>query len=134
MEGIKDLGITEDSLKNVVDKLQYKEDTEQKNKELKMLLSTASDLQVKGEVDKALELLERVLPDIKLKDKSTVFSSLLKPIEENEVKQRQAIKPEGVGSGYTIKGEELIIPAGAISVIAGATSHGKTALLINLAL
>jgi len=134
MEGIKDLGITEDSLKNVVDKLQYKEDTEQKDKELKRLLSTASDLQAKGEGDKALELLDRRLPDIKLKDKSTVFSSLLKPIEENEVKQRQAIKPEGVNSGYTINGEEITIPAGAISVIAGATSHGKTALLINLAL
>ena len=131
---LKPLGITEDSLKNVVDKLQYKEDTEQKDKELKRLLSTASDLQAKGEGDKALELLDRRLPDIKLKDKSTVFSSLLKPIEENEVKQRQALKPEGVNSGYTIKGEELIIPAGAISVIAGATSHGKTALLINLAL
>lgn len=134
MEYLKPLGITEDIIDITIDKLQYKEDTEQKDKELKRLLSTASDLQAKGEGDKALELLDRRLPDIKLKDKSTVFSSLLKPIEENEVKQRQAIKPEGVGSGYTIKGEELIIPAGAISVIAGATSHGKTALLINLAL
>ena len=131
---LKPLGITEDIISITIDKLQYKEDTEQKDKELKRLLSTASDLQVKGEVDKALEILERGLPDIKLKDKSTVFSSLLKPIEENEVKQRQALKPEGVGSGYTINGEEITIPAGAISVIAGATSHGKTALLINLAL
>jgi len=134
MEAIKTLGIKEDSLKTTIDKLQYKEDTEQKAKAVNRILSTASDLQAKGEVDKALEILERGLPDIKLKDKSTVFSSLLKPIEENEVKQRQALKPEGVGSGYTINGEELIIPAGAISVIAGATSHGKTALLINLAL
>jgi len=134
MEAIKTLGITEDSLKTTVDKLQYKEETEQKNKELKSLLSTVSDLQAKGQYDKALELLERGLPDIKLKDKATVFSSLLKPIAKEEVKQRQAIKPEGVNSGYTINGEELIIPAGAISVIAGATSHGKTALLINLAL
>jgi DNA primase len=131
---LKPLGITEDIISITIDKLQYKEDTEQKAKAFNSLLSTVSDLQVKGEVDKALELLERGLPDIKLKDKSTVFSSLLKPIEENEVKQRQALKPEGVGSGYTINGEELIIPAGAISVIAGATSHGKTALLINLAL
>ena len=134
LELLKPLGITENIISITIDKLQYKEDTEQKDKELKRLLSTASDLQAKGEVDEALELLDRRLPDIKLKDKSTVFSSLLKPIEENEVKQRQALKPEGVGSGYTISGEELIIPAGAISVIAGATSHGKTALLINLAL
>jgi len=134
MEYLKPLGITEDIIDITIDKLQYKEDTEQKDKELKRLLSTASDLQAKGEGDKALELLDRRLPDIKLKDKSTVFSSLLKPIEENEVKQRQALKPEGVNSGYTINGEEITIPAGAISVIAGATSHGKTALLINLAL
>jgi DNA primase len=131
---LKPLGITEDIIDITIDKLQYKEDTEQKDKELKRLLFTASDLQAKGEGDKALELLDKRLPDIKLKDKSTVFSSLLKPIEENEVKQRQALKPEGVNSGYTINGEEITIPAGAISVIAGATSHGKTALLINLAL
>jgi DNA primase len=131
---LKPLGITEDIISITIDKLQYKEDTEQKAKAVNRILSTASDLQAKGEVDKALEILERGLPDIKLKDKSTVFSSLLKPIEENEVKQRQALKPEGVNSGYTINGEEIIIPAGAISVIAGATSHGKTALLINLAL
>ena len=131
---LKPLGITEDIISITIDKLQYKEDTEQKAKAVNRILSTASDLQAKGQYDKALEILERGLPDIKLKDKSTVFSSLLKPIEENEVKQRQALKPEGVGSGYTINGEEITIPAGAISVIAGATSHGKTALLINLAL
>lgn len=134
LELLKPLGITEDILKTVIDKLQYKEDKEQKDKELKRILSTASDLQGKGQTNEALELLESKLPDIKLRDKGTLFSDLLKPIEENEVKQRQAVKPEGVGSGYTISGEELIIPAGAISVIAGATSHGKTALLINLAL
>jgi DNA primase len=134
LELLKPLGITEDILKTVIDKLQYKEDTEQKEKELKRILSTASDLQAKGQTNEALELLESKLPDIKLQDKGTLFSDLLKPIEENEVKQRQAVKPEGVGSGYKINGEELIIPAGAISVIAGATSHGKTALLINLAL
>lgn len=135
LELLKPLGITEDILKTVIDKLQYKEDTEQKEKELKRTLSTASDLQAKGQTNEALELLDRKLKDIKLQDKGTLFSDLLKPIEENEVKQRQAVKPEGVGSGYKINGvEELIIPAGAISVIAGATSHGKTALLINLAL
>jgi DNA primase len=134
LELLKPLGITEDILKTVIDKLQFKEDTEQKEKELKRILSTASDLQAKGQTNEALELLESKLPDIKLRDKGTLFSDLLKPIEENEVKQRQAVKPEGVGSGYKINGEELIIPAGAISVIAGATSHGKTALLINLAL
>ena len=134
LELLKPLGITEDILKTVIDKLQYKEDKEQKDKDFNRLLSTASDLQAKGQTDEALELLDRKLKDIKLQDKGTLFSDLLKPIEENEVKQRQAVKPEGVGSGYKINGEELIIPAGAISVIAGATSHGKTALLINLAL
>jgi DNA primase catalytic core len=136
-QAIKDLGITEDSLKITIDRLQYKEDTEQKEKELKRILSKASELQAKGQTDEALELLESKLPDIKLQDKGTLFSDLLKPIEENEVKQRQALKPEGVNSGYIIDiidKDEVIIPAGAISVIAGATSHGKTALLINLAL
>jgi DNA primase len=69
LELLKPLGITEDILKTVIDKLQYKEDTEQKEKELKRILSTASDLQAKGQTNEALELLESKLPDIKLRIK-----------------------------------------------------------------
>jgi hypothetical protein len=42
--------------------------------------------------------------------------------------------PKDLDTGYTISGEELLLPGGAITVYAGATGHGKTILSINTAL
>jgi replicative DNA helicase len=56
------------------------------------------------------------------------------PIKEEELKERLAKKPESLNSGFTIGGEPLLLPSGAISILAGPTSHGKTTFLINLAL
>ncbi len=99
-----------------------------------MLLSEATQLQDKGEIDKALELLDSKVKEVKLKDKATEFSSLMISIKENELKERQTNKPESLNSGYTIGGEPLLLPSGAISIFTAPTSHGKTTFLINLAL
>lgn len=39
-----------------------------------------------------------------------------------------------VKTGFSINGEPLELPGGALTILAGPTSHGKTAFLINLAL
>jgi replicative DNA helicase len=134
LEAIKELGISEESLSITVDKLTSTRDKEAQAKEFKKLLSEANQLQAKGEVDKALELLDSKVPEVKLKDKATEFSSLMKPIKEEEIRERQANKPESLNSGYTIGGEELLLPSGAISILTAPTSHGKTTFLINMAL
>jgi DNA primase len=134
LEAIQDLGITEESLSITVDRLTSTRDKEAQAKEFKKLLSEATQLQDKGETDKALELLDSKVKEVKLKDKATEFSSLMIPIKENELKERQANKPESLNSGYTIGGEPLLLPSGAISIFTAPTSHGKTTFLINLAL
>lgn len=134
LEAIKGLGISEESLSITVDRLTSTRDKEAQAKELKKLLSEATQLQDKGETDKALELLDSKVKEVKLKDKATEFSSLMIPIKENELKERQANKPESLNSGYTIGGEPLLLPSGAISIFTAPTSHGKTTFLINLAL
>ena len=134
LEAIKGLGISEESLSITVDRLTSTRDKEAQAKEFKNLLSEATQLQDKGETDKALELLDSKVKEVKLKDKATEFSSLMIPIKENELKERQANKPESINSGYTIGGEPLLLPSGAISVFTAPTSHGKTTFLINLAL
>lgn len=134
LEAIKELGISEESLSITVDRLTSTRDKEAQAKEFKKLLSEATQLQDKGETDKALELLDSKVKEVKLKDKATEFSSLMIPIKENELKERQANKPESLNSGYTIGGEPLLLPSGAISVFTAPTSHGKTTFLINLAL
>jgi DNA primase catalytic core len=134
LEAIQALEITEESLSITVDRLTSTRDKEAQAKEFKKLLSEATQLQDKGETDKALELLDSKVKEVKLKDKATEFSSLMIPIKENELKERQANKPESLNSGYTIGGEPLLLPSGAISVFTAPTSHGKTTFLINLAL
>jgi len=134
LEAIKELGISEESLSITVDRLTSTRDKEAQAKEFKKLLSEATQLQAKGEVDKALELLDSKVKEVKLKDKATEFSSLMKTIKEEEIRERQANKPESLNSGYTIGGEELLLPSGAISILTAPTSHGKTTFLINMAL
>ena len=134
LEEIKNLGITEESLSITVDRLTSTRDKEAQAKEFKKLLSEATQLQDKGDTPKALELIETRLKDVRLKDKATEFSSLLLPITETDIKNRQADKPDSLNSGYTIGGEALLLPSGAISVLTAPTSHGKTTFLINMAL
>ena len=134
LEAIKGLGISEESLSITVDRLTSTRDKEAQAKEFKKLLSEATQLQDKGETDKALELLDSKVKEVKLQDKATEFSSLMIPIKENELKERQVNKPESLNSGYTIGGEPLLLPSGAISIFTAPTSHGKTTFLINLAL
>ncbi len=134
LEAIQALGITEESLSITVDRLTSTRDKEAQAKEFKKLLSEATKLQDKGEIDKALELLDSKVKEVKLKDKATEFSSLMIPIKENELKERLISKPESLNSGYTIGGEPLLLPSGAISIFTAPTSHGKTTFLINLAL
>jgi DNA primase catalytic core len=134
LEPIIDLGITEESLAITVDRLTSTRDKEAQAIDFKKLLTEATKLQDKGEVDKALELLDSRVKEIKLKDKATEFSSLLLPIKEEELRERLTNKPESLNSGYKIGGEDLLLPSGAITVLAAPTSHGKTTFLINLAL
>src|SRR5690554_6077701 len=134
LEAIQALGITEESLSITVDRLTSTRDKEAQAKEFKKLLSEATQLQNRGETDKALELLDSKVKEVKLQDKATEFSNLLKPITESEIKERQANKPESLNSGYNIGGEPLLLPSGAISILTAPTSHGKTTFLINMAL
>lgn len=134
LEAIKGLGISEESLSITVDRLTSTRDKEAQAKEFKKLLSEATQLQDKGETDKALELLDSKVKEVKLKDKATEFSRLLIPTSEAKIKEEEANLPDSLNSGFNINGEELLLPGGAISVYSAPTNHGKTILLINTVL
>lgn len=134
IETTQQLGITEKSLSITLDRIGYNKAKEEQTIEFKHLLSQVSKLHDKGETQEALELLDAKVKDIKLQDKATEFNNLLKPTTEKEVKSRHSKKIESLNSGYTIGGEELSLPSGAISILAAPTSHGKTTFLINIAL
>lgn len=133
-EPVKELGITQESLSVTVDRLTTTRDKEAQDKALKELISEATQLIEKGDTSKALELLDSSTKEVKLKDKATEFSKLLIPVKEEDIRERQVKKPESLSSGYTIDGEPILLPSGAISIFTAPTSHGKTTVLINLAL
>lgn len=134
LEAIQALGITPDSLDITVDRLTTTRDKENKEKDFKKLLSEATQLQSKGETDKALELLETKVKQVKLQDKATEFSKLLIAPSLDQIKQEETSLPDSLDSGFIIDGNELLIPGGAITVVAAPTNHGKTVALINMIL
>ncbi len=133
-EDIKELGISEESLSTTVDRLTATRDKEAQAKELKKLLSDVTQLQDKGEVGKAVELLDRSVKEVMLKDKKASFNKLLEIPTEEDIKLHFSQHSDSLRSGFYIKGEELLLPSGGLTGIAGATGHGKTDLLINLTL
>ena len=133
-EPVKHLGVTAESLSIASDRIIISKDREIQSREFNSLLSEATKLKDSGEIDKALELLNKKVKDVKLRDKATEFSYLLSTTSEEEIKNKLSNKPDSLNSGYTIGGEDLLLPAGAISIFTAPTSHGKTTFLINLAL
>ena len=134
LEAIKGLGILEESLSITVDRLTSTRDKEAQAKDFKKLLSEATQLQDKGETDKALELLDSKVKEVKLKDKKASFNKLLDIPTEEDIKKHFSQHSESLRSGFYINKEELLLPSGGLTGIAGATGHGKTDFLINLTL
>ena len=134
LEAIKELGISAESLSITVDRLTSTRDKEAQAKEFKKLLSEATQLQDKGETDKALELLDSKVKEVRLKDKKTSFNKLLEIPTEEDIKLHFSQHSESLRSGFYINKEELLLPSGGLTGIAGATGHGKTDFLINLTL
>jgi DNA primase catalytic core len=134
LDAIVELGITKESLKATTDRLKFKEVKDRQATELSKVIADASRFKDIGDIDKALDLIDTKIKYIKSQDKVLEFNSLLLPNKESEIKERLNKKIEALDSGYFISGEKLLLPAGAISIIAAPTSHGKTTFLINLAL
>jgi len=129
-----ELGITKESLQGAVERLRYNKDKEAQDKEVKKLLSEAIDKQAKGDTAGALELMESKVKELKLIDKKATFKDLYKLTSEEDIREHYKKAPDSLKSGFIINQMELLLPAGALTGIAGATGHGKTDFLINTAL
>jgi len=134
LPAIKALGVTEESLSYTVDRIQSNKDRDAQALGLKRLLAKAEEHQAKGETQEAIDLIESKSRELRLKDKATEFSRLLVRADEAGLSERMSSRPPSLSSGYYIGGEELLLPSGAISIIAAPTSHGKTSFLINMSL
>jgi len=129
LERVGGLKITEESLRSTVERLSYKKDKEAQATALNKLLLEVNQLQGKGETDKALELLDKQSKQIK----ATTGKGLLPPhVSFTTLLQEIATTPPSYKTGYTSLDKFVGFTPGAISLIAGRPSHGKTTLLFNL--
>ena len=134
LDPIREIGITEESLAIAVDKLTSTKEKEQQKRDFNSLLSKAKNLEEKGEVNKALDLLNAKVKEVKLKDKATEFNSLLLNTTEEELRSQLKNKPKNLLTSFRLGKDPMEVPQGAVTILTAPTSHGKTTFLINLAL
>ncbi|GAB3225891.1 DnaB-like helicase C-terminal domain-containing protein [Spirosoma arcticum] len=131
-----EVGVTEVALTAAVDRLRSRQEQADREREVKGLLEKAGQLHQKGSVDQALEVLTEGTTDIRAKSKKTSFEVLCIPPTEEAIAQRQRTKPENLETSFRIDDGKIKVelPAGALTILAAPTSHGKTALLNNFGL
>jgi hypothetical protein len=133
-EGVQEMGITQEALDETISNLSKKADQKRQQDKLARALYDSQQLLDQGKPQEAIKALQKGTKEAQGVDRAAQYSRLLEPNNEAEVIAWSKVQPGGVDSGYAWKGEPLVLPGGAITVIAAATNHGKTAVLINLAL
>jgi DNA primase catalytic core len=130
MDWVRALGITTESLQDTVETLRYKADVEKQGRELKKLQEQAKELLDKGNTAGAIDRLETGLKNIKIQK----AKDLLPVYSFTDWEKEITTTPQGLKTGIRKLDKEITIPQGAITLIAGRPSHGKTTLLFNLLL
>jgi KaiC/GvpD/RAD55 family RecA-like ATPase len=142
MEGVKELGITQESYEIVTQELTTTAAKERQNKELAETLQQAAQLTRKGSTQEALDLLTKKTPQLQGANREQEYSKLLLPASLESDRQELQGLPQDLQTSYIVTIPNLttrqeypiLLPGGGLTVVAGQTGHGKTTLLINLAL
>ena len=85
LDGVKALGITQESLEMTVDRLQDNKDKEAQRKELSRLIAEAGKLQSLGQSDEVISLLQEGVSKARLKSGTAEYSKLTIPPTEQEI-------------------------------------------------
>lgn len=134
-EGVEGLGITERALDIEVDEIRKEESEREQREKAIEINNKVGELLEAGKLEEALRLQEKSLPEVKQISKTTEFENILNTtLDEFSVINRLSNRPDSLASGYSIDGEEYLLQAGAMNIVTAPTSHGKTTMLINLAL
>ena len=127
----KGLGITEDSLSLTIERLTTTKRKENQARELNKAIVEAKSLLDKGQPGQAIALLETQAKEIKT---LTATGLLPPPLSYDSLLEDIANLPEAKRTGYPSLDEFTGFTPGAITLIAGRPSHGKTSFMLNLLL
>lgn len=121
-------GTTKEDIESIVDQIRYKKGREEQKKAIDKALKTARELLDKGDGDSAIDLLKST-DSLRMLDKDTA----IKPYSFNDWASDITNEKEALETGYPPL-YFARIPQGAITLIAGRPSHGKTTFMFNLML
>jgi DNA primase catalytic core len=131
LEPIQELGVTKQSLDITVDRLTSSKEKEAQDEQLRKLIVQTIGLQDKGQTEKALELLEGRVKEVKT---MAARELLPPPMSYSNLIDAMATLPPAYRTGYSSLDSFVGFTAGAITLIAGRPSHGKTTFMFNLLL
>lgn len=130
-EEVKELGITEESLRATSEKLRYKEEEAKRDRDLSGLLDNVADLQAKGDLKGAVTALEDRLQSIRRESGKDLIPPAL---SAQDIISQIAETAPAFKTGYRDLDKFVGFTPGAITLVAGRPSHGKTTFLFNLLL
>jgi DNA primase catalytic core len=130
-EFTKGLGITEASLSETIERLTTTRRKETQTRELNKAIVEAKSLLDKGQPGQAIALLETQAKEIKT---LTATGLLPPPLSYDSLLEDIANLPEAKRTGYPSLDKFTGFTPGAITLIAGRPSHGKTSFMLNLLL
>mgnify|MGYP002516518025 CR=1 FL=1 len=131
-------GITKEALQEEADRRKAVADAQRQEKKAKELLEKASQLANEGRIEESLTLLANEAENVKKIAKETELASLLAIPTASNIRERLAIRPEGIKTDYYFSTgnatEQLTLPVGGLTLVGAPTSHGKSTFLRNLAI
>lgn len=130
--------ITGKSLAEAISRFEDKQAKIKQKTEAVELFKTALDLATSGKEEEALSMAESRLPSISQISSEAEYVRDLTPRSEEGILKGWRERPTGIKTPYNFKGKKfnfpLMLPSGALTLICGQTSHGKSRFLENLAL
>lgn len=134
----KTYGIDADGVKAAADIVRQNEAEKRYRAELRTLAKKAGEALDSGKIEEAENLLWKDAKEARLRLHSGRFASLLDGQTEAALREHIRNAPPTLETSYKIEVEgrttALKLPAGSLSIFAGRPGHGKSRMLVNLAL
>jgi replicative DNA helicase len=124
-------GVSPESWEETINKLHREQSALEERETLSLTLAKAQTLHEQGKHTQAVEILTDGLETVKRSEAGR--SSLRVVTFEDAINELQGTPP-GLRPGYAALNPFVTFQSGAVSLIAGRPSHGKTSLLLNLLL
>lgn len=132
------IGISKEAIQEEADRKKEIADAIKQKDETEKIALNALKLAKEGKVDESLALMRQGSEKASKISKESKYKDFLQIPTVDEVKRRLKERPEGILTKYEFssgkKKERLRLKAGALTLVCGGTSHGKSVLLRNLAL